>query len=271
MATTATAGEISVDGTASKELRESVGKELTRDWARFEKFLPPRLTGDANGRLLEVRLYRTLREYQQALAAQGVAVENPAVYLRDANLILLGFDGDRFDAALQAARQRVDKRRDELKTLNVTFSALQKSEAQCFERENTPERVRDEIQRKRQSDFQKAKAAAAAAERAAEEANRKTYGEATDRLLAAAAHELFHAYVSTRLYPPNVDRLPAWFHEGLAQLVEHGRWRDDKLLIDPPPPELLQALKPGAGKPQELPNLRELLDAEGAGFLRARP
>ena len=261
------AAEFEIDGTATKEIAADVGSRLAEQWKRYEKWLPPRLTGEHAGPLPEVRLYQSLAEYRQALAERGAALENPAVYLRDANLILLGFDGDRYGASLKAARERVKKYDEETEALGRAFAAQQKADDERFRREKTPQNVRNEIVRRQASDFRKAQAAAAAARREADAANKKLFAEAADRLLAGASHELFHAYVATRLYPPAVDRLPAWLHEGLAQLVEHGRWRDERLLIDPPPPALLQRLKPAAGQTLELPSVRELVSSADVGFL----
>ncbi len=91
---------------------------------------------------------------------------------------------------------------------------------------------------------------------------------AIGRILAIGSHELFHAYVATRLYRAPSDRLPAWLNEGLAQTVEYGRWRNDRLLVDvAPPPELLRQLKPDADGAPALFDLRTLLTADDAQFL----
>ena len=254
---------------AAPEVGKEVEARLRLQWKRYALLLPPRFPpSDSDAPLFEVRLYGTLADYRAALAEHGLRLENPAVYLTDARLILLGFDGARFDAALDDAQKRVVQRKAEVEKLSRAFAAQQKADNARFQREQTPEAVRKELQLRRRRDFQKAQAEAAAAQRQAEDANQAELDSAIGRILANGSHELFHAYVATRLYRVPSDRLPAWLHEGLAQTVEYGRWRNDRLLIDiAPPPELLRQLKPDGNGGPALFDLRTLLMADDEQFL----
>lgn len=254
---------------AAPEVGKEVEARLRLQWKRYALLLPPRFPpSGSDAPLFEVRLYGTLADYRAALAEHGLRLENPAVYLTDARLILLGFDGARFDAALDDAQKKVAQHKAEIETQARAFAAQQKADNARFQREQTPEAVRKELQLRRRRDFQKAQAATAAAQRQAEDANQAVLDTAIERLFANGAHELFHAYVAMRLYRAQSDRLPAWLNEGLAQTVEYGRWRNDRLLTDiAPPPELLRQLKPDGNGAPALFDLRTLLTADDAQFL----
>lgn len=254
---------------AASEIGKEVEARLRLQWKRYALLLPPRFPPPSDDNpLFEVRLYGTLADYRAALADYGLRLENPAAYLTDARLILLGFDGARFNAALDAAQKQVAQRKTEMEDLSRAFAAKQKEDNARFQREQTPEAVRKELQLRLRRDFQRDRAAAAAAQRQAEDANQAVLETAIERILAIGSHELFHAYVATRLYRAPSDRLPAWLNEGLAQSVEYGRWRNDRLLVDvAPPPELLRQLKPDAdGAPAHF-DLRTLLTSDDAQFL----
>lgn len=254
---------------AAPEVGKEVEARLRLQWKRYALLLPPRFPPSGSDEpLFEVRLYGTLADYRAALAEHGLRLENSAAYLTDARLILLGFDGAQFDAALDAAQKQVAQRKAEIEKLARAFAAKQKEDNARFQREQTPEAVRKELQLRRRRDFQRDQAAAAAAQRQAEAANQAELDTAVRRILANGSHELFHAYVATRLYRAPSDRLPSWLNEGLAQTVEYGRWRNDRLLVDvAPPPELLRQLNPDASGAAAHLDLRTLLTADDAQFL----
>jgi hypothetical protein len=182
----------------------------------------------------------------------------------------LGFDGARFDGALAAARDNAEKleqtKRDEARR----FADAQKQEESRFKRENVAEAVRKDLSRRRWNDFRRGQAEFERRHKGAEEKNEQLLAEATDRLLALASHELFHAYVDGEVYPRNGAALPAWLDEGLAQLVEHARWRNDAPLLDPPPPALVRSLR-AEKQLGEPPSVAEILGLEGKHYLVAEP
>lgn len=273
------AGEIELVSTATADVTKRVAEHLRVQRNRYRLFLPPRsevATGSTGGgrsaspAALRVRLSGTLADYRAALAARGLRVENPACYVPAERLILLGFDGARFDGALAASRDNADKLEETKKDEARRFAALQKQEEARFKRENVAEAVRKDLSRRRWNDFRRAQADVERRHKGAEEKNEQLLTEATDRLLSLASHELFHAYVDGEVYPRSAADLPPWLDEGLAQLVEHALWRNDAPLFDPPPPALVRSLREEK-KQGEPPSVAEILALEGKHYLVAEP
>jgi len=273
------AGEIELVGTATADVTKRVAEHLRLQHKRYQLFLPPR-TGVAGGsagdaardapKMLRVRLSGTLADYRSALAVRGLRVENPACYVPRERLILLGFDGARFDGALAAAHENAAKLKQAKDEESRRFAEAQKQEEARFKRENVAEAVRKDLSRRRWNDFRRSQADVERRQKGAEEKNEQLLAEATDRLLALASHELFHAYVDGEVYPRSSAALPPWLDEGLAQLVEHALWRNDVPLTVPPPPELVRRLR-DEKKHGEPPSVAEILALEGKHYLVAEP
>jgi hypothetical protein len=260
---------LQIESTAAEPVRKRVADVLDARLRQLRVFWPPRVAAE---RPIHVELWGTLDEYRAATAKRGAAIDNPACYFAAEGVIVLGFDGRRFDAPLRAARDRAERLREALRKAERTLAEQLKADEDRFEREGTPRDDRKRLTAERRRAFYRESARMQGEITSADAENRRTLDEATARLLAAAAHELFHAYVEACVYPPPRAALPPWLNEGLAQIVEHAppsatvgpatlanpalsaRWRDE--------------LKRG-----EAVGLRELLSADAAKFLihRANP
>lgn len=276
---TVRADGIELTSTASATVTKPVAERIRRQLARYRAFLPPRTAGapadaarlDTASRELRIRLYGTLVAYQAAVAERGLRVGNPACYLPAEHTILLGFDGAKFDDVLAASTESSAKAAEEKDVTARRFAESQKAEEKRFRSNNVPENVRKEILQRLKQDFQQANAAADRKQKEAEKLNQKRFDEATARLLALADHELFHAYVESEVYPRDRGGLPPWLDEGLAQFVEHARWRGDQPLVDTRPQELVRRLrdemhgsKDGAVEPMSVAGILAL---EGKHYL----
>ncbi|MCE9604550.1 MAG: hypothetical protein K8U03_06545 [Planctomycetia bacterium] len=270
---------IDLTSTASEAVTKRVAEHVRRQLVRYRAFLPPRLepllasptrevsaSSSLERRELRIRLFGTLEAYRAEVAKRGLRVGNPACYIAVDHLILLGFDGAKFDDILSAAQERSKKIEEARVDTALRFAASQKEQELRFRRENVPDKERHDLLQRQNQEFQRSKAAAKRERKEADEKNEKLYDEATARLLALAAHELFHAYVEREVYPREHGGLPAWLDEGLAQFVENARWRNELPIVDAPAPELVKRLRDEA-KNGEIPSVGSLLSLEGKHYL----
>jgi hypothetical protein len=260
---------LQVESTATDPVRKQVVDTLEVRLKQLRTFWPPRVAVE---RPIRVELWGTLEEYRSAIAKRGAAIDNPACYFSADGVIVLGFDGRRFDAPLRASRDRADRLRDELRKAERALVEQLQADDERFEREGTSRDERKRLTAERRRAFSRAAAKMQADIAAADRENRAALDEATDRLSAAAAHELFHAYVDACVYPPEKSALPAWLDEGLAQVVEHSQRTatlGPKTLADP----TLLARWRDELKRGDAIGLRELLSADAEKFLihRANP
>ena len=92
--------------------------------------------------------------------------------------------------------------------------------------------------------------------------------EVAGRMFTRLAHEAFHAYLETYVYPRQVYDVPRWLNEGLAQTFEVGLLESDSLRIDTPNAVALAQLQSDLRSARPL-ELSELLGAGSNTFLSA--
>jgi len=235
---------ITLVSTASSEVTRLTAEHLRDRLKQYRKFLPPRteVKSAASGKTT-IRLYGTSAAYRAALANYGVYVDNPACYLWEARVILLGFDGAKYDDVLAAAQEKSARLKQEEVKVARMFADEQRDEERRFELQNVAAQLRSDLRQRRNQAFQRDKNIAKRQREEADKKNERLFGEATERLLALADHELFHAYVQSEVYPQADGGLPPWLDEGLAQLVEHAVRRDGASVVDPRSPTLVRSLR----------------------------
>ena len=87
-------------------------------------------------------------------------------------------------------------------------------------------------------------------------------------MVTRLAHEAFHAYLETFVYPRRVYDVPRWLNEGLAQTFEAGLLEADTLRIDTPNAAALARLQSDLRGASPL-ELADLLNAGSETFLSA--
>lgn len=258
---------IVLESTASSEVTQRAVDHLRGRLRQYRRFLPPRVELGAKDRAeITIRLHGTTAAYRAAVATYGLRVDNPACYLSEPNVILLGFDGAKYDDVLAAGEEnaaRLKRQRDEDAR---RFADTRKEEDERYRRDNVSAQFRHDLSLRRLKEFQRTKAEAERRRREAEDKNEKLFGDATDRLLALADHELFHAYVRTEVYPQVGGGLPAWLDEGLAQLVEHAEHRADGPIFDVRSSELAKRLRLEL-KQAEPPTVASLIASDDKHYL----
>jgi hypothetical protein len=97
--------------------------------------------------------------------------------------------------------------------------------------------------------------------------NAAKFDDVTARMFRRLAHEAFHAYLETYVYPRQAYDVPRWLNEGLAQTFEAGLLEADSLRIDAP--NLVALAKLQEDLRRESPfKLKDLLTAGSQTFLQ---
>lgn len=252
-----------LESTANEQMTRRLGVRLGQIFTAYRQLLPPRR--EAKDRV-HIRIFGSTSGYQAALKKLGFAIGNPAVYLADRNLILAGSELDRFDAELARVARQHEQIRKELEAQIAEVPSRVKKLSQELEAAGigTSERLRIVLAEQRKwSDQRKLLANQIAA---IDRANEAKFNELTQRMFTRLAHEAFHAYLETYVYPSRQYDVPRWLNEGLAQVFEAGILELDSLRIDAPHLGALEKLQADLRSPQPL-SLEELLTMTAGAFL----
>lgn len=256
-----------LESTADEETTRRLIVRLEQVFLSYQRTFPPRRKPAAP---LSVRLFGTMTEYRQYVAAAGLRLDNPAFFWSQHNTIVAGSELARFSAQLAkatAANERVWRQ------LLADYRGLdgrakdhaRKLEAHGFsEAERREELVAMRARWRRDLDERRRQVEAADAR------NTQAFNQFAARMFARLYHEAFHAYLENYVYGASDERhaMPRWLEEGLAQLYETAHLDVDTLRIDAPDRERLAALAADLKSPSPL-SLAELLAAEDRVFLAA--
>ena len=252
-----------LESTAEELMTRRLIVRLEQIFAAYRQLVPPRRSG--RGRV-EVRVFGSVEQYRATLEELGLRINNPAVFLPDQNLILAGSEVNRFygelakvnrqhreirrvlDAQLAEAPARVKKLDDDLKRNNVP----------------TADRLRIVLAEQRKWNDQRKAAQRKIA--LIDRDNAAKFNEVTAGMFTRLAHEAFHAYLETHVYPRRDHDVPRWLNEGLAQTFEAGLLEADSLRIDAPNLVALGKLQEDLRGPRPL-ELSDLLNAGSETFL----
>jgi hypothetical protein len=254
-----------LESTANEQMTRRLGVRLGQIFTAYRQLLPPRR--EASDRV-HIRIFGSTAGYQAALKQLGFVIGNPAVYLADRNLILAGTELDRFDAELARVARQHEQIRKELEAQIAEVPVRVKKLGEELEAAGVgaSERLRIVLAEQRKwSDQRKALASQIAA---IDRANEAKFNELTQRMFTRLAHEAFHAYLETDVYPSQQYDVPRWLNEGLAQVFEAGILELDSLRIDAPNLDALEKLQADLRGSQPL-RLEELLTMSSSSFLAA--
>jgi Protein of unknown function (DUF1570) len=252
-----------LESTAEELMTRRLIVRLEQIFAAYRQLVAPRWTG--RGRV-EVRVYGSVEQYRAALAELGLRINNPAVFLPDQNLIVAGSDVNRFDVELaQVNRQHREIRR----TLDAQMAeapARVKKLDDELKRTNVPAADRLRIVLAEQRKWTDQRKAAQRKIAQLDRDNAAKFNEVTAAMFKRLAHEAFHAYLETYVYPRRAHDVPRWLNEGLAQTFEAGLLEADSLRIDAPNLVALAKLQEDLRGGQSL-KLADLLNARSETFL----
>jgi hypothetical protein len=252
-----------LESTADEPMTRRVVVRLGQIFMAYGQLLPPRRTGE---RSVRIRLFGASDDYRKALAEERLQIGNPAVFLPDKNVILAGSDLNRFSADLAEVNRehRAVKARFEAQMADAPARLKQLGADLKEAAVPSAERLKILLAESKKWDDQRKNMRRRIA--AIDRRNAARFDEVAGRMFKRLAHEAFHAYLETYVYPRQTHDVPRWLNEGLAQTFEAGLLEADSLRIDAPHVEALGRLQSDLRGRDPLP-LSELLNAGAETFL----
>jgi hypothetical protein len=252
-----------LESTANELMTRRLIVRLGQIFTAYRQLLPPRWSG---GSRVDIRVFGSTEQYRAALEELGLAINNPAVYLADRNLILAGSEVNRFEAELAEVNRRHGEIRHELDALVADAPARVKKLGDDLKAANVPAAERLRIVLAEQRKWTDRRRTIEREIAALDRKNAARFNDVTGRMFTRLAHEAFHAYLETYVYPRQAYDVPRWLNEGLAQTFEAGLLEADSLRIDAPNLLALENLQADLQGPDPL-TLAELLTAGSDTFL----
>ncbi len=254
-----------LESTADEVMTRRLIVRLGQIFTAYRQLLPPRWH---DGGRVHIRIFGSNRQYRSALAELGLSIDNPAVYLADRNMILAGSELNRFDAELAKVNREHHEIRQRFNALVDDVPDRVKKLGEDLKAAGIPaaERLRILLAEQRKWVDQRRSVLQKIA--AVDRANAAKFNEVTGRMFTRLAHEAFHAYLETYVYPHRIYDVPRWLNEGLAQTFEAGRLEADTLRIDSPNLVALEKLQADLRGEHPL-ELADLLRAGSNTFLGA--
>lgn len=252
-----------LESTANELMTRRLIVRLGQIFTAYRQLLPPRTSG---GSRVEIRLFGSMEQYRSALAELGLSIGNPAVYLADHNLILAGSEVNRFENELAEVNRRHGEARQKLDALVADAPARVKKLGDDLKSANVPASERLRILLAEQRKWTDKRRAVERQIATLDRKNAARFNEVTGQMFTRLAHEAFHAYLETYVFPRASYNVPRWLNEGLAQTFEAGLLEADSLRIDAPNLVALENLQADLRGPAPL-ELAELLTATSDKFL----
>ena len=220
-----------LESTANESMTRRSIVRLEQIFTAYRQVLPPRWKAPVR---LRIEIFGHSDQYHDALASLGLAIKNPAVYLQDKNLILAGSNMNQFDAALAVVARRHRKIREQLDLLVEEAPSRIQQLHETLKKNQIPLAQRQKILAAEQKKWEQQRRAARRKIAALERDNAAKFEVVAGRMFTRLAHEAFHAYLETFVYPRTSYDVPRWLNEGLAQTFEAGLLEADSLRIDNP-------------------------------------
>ncbi|MEX2114183.1 MAG: DUF1570 domain-containing protein [Pirellulales bacterium] len=252
-----------LESTASESMTRRSIVRLEQIFAAYRQVLPPRWKSPQR---LHIQIFGASDQYQRALAEQSLKIVNPAVYLPAKNLILAGSNLNEFDAALAEVDRQHDKIRAQLDALVDESRSRSNELYDTLANSGVPAAERQKVVAAEEKQWEERRREARRKMALLERGNTAKFDVVAGQMLRRLAHEAFHAYLETFVYPRAAYDVPRWLNEGLAQVFEAGLLEVDSLRIDNPNTLALARLQSELADGQPL-GLAELLEAGSEAFL----
>lgn len=255
----------SLECTANELMTRRLIVRLEQIFAAYRELVPPRYS---ERRPVEIRVLGSMEQYTHVLAELGLQIDNPAVYLPEDNLILAGSEVNRFDVELAKVSRQHREIKQRYDRLVADVPERVKRLGEELKRNNIPTSQRLRILLAEQRKWRDQRKAVQRKITALDRQNAAKFDEVTARMFRRLAHEAFHAYLETHVYPRQSYDVPRWLNEGLAQTFEAGLLEAGSLRVDAPNLVALAKLQDDLRGERPLA-LAELLAARSDTFLKS--
>lgn len=255
----------SLDSSADESTTRRIIVRVEQIFTAYRQIIAPRTDSQ---RPLRLVVLASMPEYKAYLERLGIALQNPACFIPQQNVVVAGSDMARLStelakvnvehARLEAELARLEKQMPG-KLAEISREMRKKSgsaphnhitKALLSQRRELEEQIK-----KKRSELQRV-----------DRENDRTFQNVTGQMLSRLYHEALHAYLENYVYPRARHDVPLWLNEGLAQMFEAGWLESGSFRIDGPNPEALKALKADLVAPSPLP-WEKVLTASQAEFL----
>jgi len=229
----------------------------------YRTLLPPRAT---QPRRLRVELLGSLDQYRDRLRERDFNLENSAFYSAREATILAASDLNLFAERLAQVRRQHDQVRQDLERIDKGHGEkLATLAGELRTAGFTEDEVIAEL-RQRKASWKKELDSTLTTNRERLRSGEEKFAVVTGNMFRSLAHESFHAWLDSYVYPHDSHDVPRWLNEGLAQVFEGGQFDGDSLRLDAPDRERLSALRAELSSPRPL-SLAQLLTAGDRQFL----
>ncbi len=256
-----------LDSTADEETTRRSINRIEQMFAAYAEILPPRTRPV---RPLTIKLFGTVREYNDFLPTLGLTVRNPAVFVTGENRLAAGSELSAYSQQMKMVRLEHKKLREDYDRR----AALMPDQLAALRKQlivgRFPLNEQRTIMQSAESHWKEELDGINRAINAAERTNLAEFDKLTARMFARLFHEAFHAYLENYVFPQRDHDVPRWLNEGLAQIFETGQLEAGTLRLDAPDAGRLDRLQADLQSVEPL-SLAEILSADGSQFLVLHP
>ncbi len=252
-----------LESTADEPTTRRIVVRADQVFTAYRQLLPARVEPP---RPLRLVIPQSMEEYRVFLARLGLHFDNPACYLQEPNLVVVGSDLARHATTLSQIEARHEAIRKELAQLERALPERLAALGAQLRQQGHP---RNQVTRLLLIERRRIEDQIAEKQREVERSDREnaqTFQQIGRRIFARLYHEAFHAYLENYVYPDAQYDVPLWLNEGLAVLFSGGLLESDTLRVDAPNREALDRLRTDLRSDSPLP-LEKLLELDSQAFL----
>ena len=254
-----------LDSTANDQNTRRLVVRAEQIFAAYRQIAPPRSEPAQPPRLV---VLGSMDEYHALLAKLGLKtkIENPACFLEDQNVVVVGSDLTRLAAANREITAKNEILRRDLRDLEHRLPKRLQDVADSLRKSGlTPDEIRRDLIQEQQK-FKKQVDKKRDELRQSDQQIDLQFKKSAAQTLVRLYHEAFHAYLRNSVYPRRQYDVPPWLNEGLAVIFEGGLLEGNTLRVDAPNPVALKKLKADLAGSEPL-EMEKLLSAGQGQFL----
>ena len=254
-----------VQSTSDEATVRAVAMRLEERWTALASLIPASREPEAP---LRIVIWGSSAEYEAQLRALGASLSHRAFFAPADHLIVARTDLGRIGEEVEKIKQEHAQMLADFKRQVEELRHAQKSEQKVLATRGASDREIAEYQRLRGKQLRDEQQLISERIATSEKRNDELLVELADRTFRDLYHEVFHAYLESRVFPQNRFDVPLWMNEGLAQVFETARIAGGQVVKEASPArrDAAMRLAPDLLGPTPL-SLADLLRADRDKFL----